>query len=232
MAHFDHHTSRELDPQLHTHSFIFNLAPRRDGTWGAIVSRDLHKAQKAAGAVYRNALAKELERCGHHLEQHAHGFRVAAIPPAVERAFSKRRRAIEAAAGAYGYRTPKGMEQAALRTRRAKGDARLDDLFKAWRAEAWEMGFDLHRAQRHADRTNRMPMETARRPNPPALKSQQMRDNQSALRPAPSALTTMRRTATQIGHQLGRALQALKQPSGMPGLRPKLRQRDRDRERE
>ncbi|MFZ0852672.1 MAG: relaxase domain-containing protein [Hyphomicrobiaceae bacterium] len=30
MATFDHHTSRELDPQLHTHVFIFNLAPRKD----------------------------------------------------------------------------------------------------------------------------------------------------------------------------------------------------------
>ena len=29
MATFDHHTSRELDPQLHTHVFIFNLAPRK-----------------------------------------------------------------------------------------------------------------------------------------------------------------------------------------------------------
>ena len=39
VAQFDHHTSRESDPQLHTHAFIFNLAPRRDGSWGAIVSR-------------------------------------------------------------------------------------------------------------------------------------------------------------------------------------------------
>jgi conjugative relaxase-like TrwC/TraI family protein len=28
MAQFDHHTSRDSDPQLHTHAFIFNLAPR------------------------------------------------------------------------------------------------------------------------------------------------------------------------------------------------------------
>lgn len=62
MAKFDHHASRELDPQLHTHVFVFNLAPRKDGTWGAIVSRELYKAQKAAGAVYRATLAAELER--------------------------------------------------------------------------------------------------------------------------------------------------------------------------
>ena len=60
MATFDHHTSRELDPQLHTHVFIFNLAPRKDGTWGAIVSRELDKAQRRAGVEYRAALAREL----------------------------------------------------------------------------------------------------------------------------------------------------------------------------
>src|SRR5215470_10023213 len=57
MASFDHHTSRELDPQLHKHVFIFNLAPRKDGTWGALLSRELYRAQKRAGATYRMALA-------------------------------------------------------------------------------------------------------------------------------------------------------------------------------
>src|SRR5450755_1124620 len=91
MAQFDHHTSRESDPQLHTHAFIFNLAPRRDGSWGAILSRELYKAQKQAGATYRRVLASELERQGVRLERQTNTFRVAAIPRDVERAFSKRR---------------------------------------------------------------------------------------------------------------------------------------------
>src|ERR1700681_2502561 len=95
MAQFDHHTSRESDPQLHTHCFVFNLAPRRDGSWGAIVSRELYKAQKTAGAIYRGELANALERQGHRLDHHRDSFRVATIPRAVERAFSKRRQAIE-----------------------------------------------------------------------------------------------------------------------------------------
>ena len=51
---------------------------------------------------------------------------IASIPRDIERAFSKRRQAIEAAAAAYGYRSPKGMEQAALRTRQAKRNVRRD----------------------------------------------------------------------------------------------------------
>jgi conjugative relaxase-like TrwC/TraI family protein len=81
MATFEHHTSRELDPQLHAHVFIFNLAPRRDGTWGAIVSRELYKAQKRAGAVYRSALAGELERAGYAVERASDNFRTMSSAP-------------------------------------------------------------------------------------------------------------------------------------------------------
>jgi hypothetical protein len=48
---------------------------------------------------------------------------VAAIPRRVERAFSKRRQAIDEAARVHGYNTPRGMELATLRTRRPKRDA-------------------------------------------------------------------------------------------------------------
>jgi conjugative relaxase-like TrwC/TraI family protein len=145
MAQFDHHTSRDSDPQLHTHCFIFNLAPRRDGSWGAIVSRELYRAQKAAGRVYRRELGTELERLSYRDK-----LRAAAIPHDVERAFSKRRQAIEEAARAHGYKTAKGMELATLRTRRAKRDMRLEELFKTWEAEAKTMGFELNRDRQHA----------------------------------------------------------------------------------
>jgi len=147
MAQFDHHTSRDSDPQLHTHTFIFNLAPRRDGSWGAIVSRELYKAQKQAGATYRQTLASELDRQGVRLERQKDTFRVVAIPRHVERAFSKRRQAIEEAAKVHGYNTPKGMELAALRTRRPKRNAKLGELVSHWQAEAKALGFELGRSR-------------------------------------------------------------------------------------
>jgi conjugative relaxase-like TrwC/TraI family protein len=79
MVQFDHHTSRESEPQLHTHNFIFNLAPRRVGSWGAILSRKLYKAQQQAGATYRQIPASELEKQGIRLERQKDTFRVAAI---------------------------------------------------------------------------------------------------------------------------------------------------------
>lgn len=216
MATFDHHTSRELDPQLHTHVFIFNLAPRKDGTWGAIVSRELYKAQKRAGAEYRAALVNELERAGYVVERSADSFRVAAIPRPVERAFSKRRQAIEAAAAVHGYRSPKGMELAALRTRQAKRDVPRDVLFDAWRAEARDLGFEINReAARATGRSSMRPLATSVIDRHTAA---------GAIRPPIVA-----RRDAQVAHAAGKmagALQTINQPAAMPGLAVSLRQRE------
>jgi conjugative relaxase-like TrwC/TraI family protein len=224
MAQFDHHTSRDSDPQLHTHAFIFNLAPRRDGSWGAILSRELYRAQKEAGATYRCALASELERQGIRVERQNDTFRVAAIPRDVERAFSKRREAIEEAARIHGYSTPKGMELATLRTRRPKRDARLGDLIKHWQAEAKALGFELGQSRQHSGRPG--PTRSAgwqNAPSPPRSASAP-----SAV--APATTNTEQHRAAQLGSRLGQAVRALDQPAGMSAVRIKVRYRERERE--
>jgi conjugative relaxase-like TrwC/TraI family protein len=230
MAQFDHHTSRESDPQLHTHSFIFNLAPRRDGSWGAIVSRELYKAQKQAGATYRQALAGELERQGIRLEREGNGLRVAAIPRNVEWAFSKRRQAIEEAARTHGYSTPKGMELAALRTRRPKRDAKLSELTKHWRDEAKALGFELgqsHRQFQNGALAGRSLSSASGDQfsvaSPIPASSSQMPVNTTAAGAAQGP-------AAQLGSLLGQAIQALDQPARMSGVRIKLRYQERERE--
>lgn len=226
MAQFDHHTSRDSDPQLHTHNFVFNLAPRRDGSWGGIVSRELYKAQKDAGALYRRALAGELERLGYRLDREKDGFRIAAIPREIERAFSKRRQAIEEAARAHGYKTAKGMELATLRTRSAKREARLGGLFKTWQAESKALGFELSRERQDARPVTSASLRSHVAPITGGL-------NASA-RSAPTSppAATVPQTAAQLGSQLGHALRSLDQPSGMAGVKVRLRQSDRERERE
>jgi conjugative relaxase-like TrwC/TraI family protein len=229
MAQFDHHTSRESDPQLHTHAFIFNLAPRRDGSWGAILSRELYKAQKAAGATYRHALASELERHGILLERQKDTSRVAAIPRDVERVFSKRRQAIEEAARIHGYSTPKGMELATLRTRRPKRDARLSDLIKHWHAEAKTLRFELGQSRQQLRATAR----SDRRAHPTPLAGRHNTPSPSASAPsavAAAATNADQQHAAQLGSRLGQAIRALDQPAGMSGVRIKLRYREREQE--
>lgn len=157
IARFHHQTSRDLDPQLHTHAFIFNAAPRHDRTWGTLVSRELYKAQKETGAVYRNQLANALEREGHVIDRQGNSFRMRAIPHHIERAFSKRRQAIEEAAKAHGYRTPKGMELAALRTRQAKRPRERAALFQEWSQEARALGFKLLDRQQQVEPSRSIP---------------------------------------------------------------------------
>lgn len=43
---FEHCTSRTQDPQLHTHCLVANVAPRANGSWGTIESRDLFSGKK------------------------------------------------------------------------------------------------------------------------------------------------------------------------------------------
>ncbi|MCB2114135.1 MAG: relaxase domain-containing protein [Parvularculaceae bacterium] len=261
MAQFDHHMSRALDPQLHTHVFIFNLAPRRDGSWGAIMSRPLYLAQKEAGRIYRDALARTLERLGWRLKKTADSFRVAAIPPHVERAFSKRRQEIERAAESFGYNTPEGMERAALRTRQAKKAAPLEQRFEAWRQEARAFDFELKpernrinctekmagniaaEGTRNAEKSPSYAASAARIRTPETARISTTNAGKIAARSAPSAPPAAKIHAPKPLHgvkiaalsSLARRLTAaLDGPARMSGVRVNLREkrRPRDRERE
>jgi conjugative relaxase-like TrwC/TraI family protein len=64
VATFNHCTSREQDPQLHTHAVICNVAPREDDSWGSVESRKIYQWQKAAGALYRAELAEQMKQLG------------------------------------------------------------------------------------------------------------------------------------------------------------------------
>jgi hypothetical protein len=215
-----------MSVQYGTHSFIFNLAPRRDGSWGAIVSRGLYRAQKQAGATYRHVLASQLERQGIRLERQNDTFRVATIPRDVERAFSKRRQAIEEAARVHGYSTPKGMELATLRTRRPKRDAKLGNLIKHWQAEARALGFELGQSRQHVQTMVASSSRSAGWQNA----SSPLRTAPAPSAAAAAATITEQQRAAQLGSRLGQAIRALDQPAGMSGVRIKVRYRERERE--
>ena len=107
VAMFQHGTSRENDPQLHTHCVIFNAArTHEDGKWRAMHQYPVYSWAKAAGAVYRNALAWNLrERLGVTMEQYgpdAAFTRIEGMPEDLLVFWSKRRKTIVAKAGELG----------------------------------------------------------------------------------------------------------------------------------
>lgn len=148
-AAFTHTTSRALDPQLHTHVVIANLARGRDGRWSALDSRTLHREAITASALYHHSLRAELtERLGVRWTGIEHGVaEIRGIPLTVRREFSTRRRQIEAALAdappAQGrFRTPAQAAQAAcLTTRPAKTHAAADELREQWGRRATATGF-------------------------------------------------------------------------------------------
>lgn len=68
IAKFQHDTSRELDPQLHTHSFILNMTQKENGDWRALHNDELFKNKMLFGQMYRNQLAANLKELGYETE--------------------------------------------------------------------------------------------------------------------------------------------------------------------
>jgi conjugative relaxase-like TrwC/TraI family protein len=103
-ATFVHRTSREGDPQLHTHCVIPNLVQRHDGAWVALDATALYRWAKAAGSVYQEQLRRRLsEQLGVAWGPDRNGCReMTGLTDQQLRAFSKRTVAIDAHLAANG----------------------------------------------------------------------------------------------------------------------------------
>ena len=153
-ATFQHGTSRDNDPQLHTHCVIFNAArTHRDGRCRALHQHPAYSWMKAAGAVYRNALAWSLrERLGIPMEQYGRDgrsvaslgdlrfTRIAGMPGDLTGHWSKRRSAIIDAAREMGFTVQGNAPRAAAAnkiTRAGKSPDNDPEIRHArWRGEA------------------------------------------------------------------------------------------------
>jgi conjugative relaxase-like TrwC/TraI family protein len=69
VAAYRHDTSRELDPQLHTHAVAANLTyDGLEGRWKALQASGLYERRAYLTEVYRNALANEVRNLGYEIE--------------------------------------------------------------------------------------------------------------------------------------------------------------------
>lgn len=69
----NHFSNRNLEPQLHTHTLLYNIARGEDGQLCCVETNEIFRYQKALGALYRTALAENLESLGYGIE-HTLGF--------------------------------------------------------------------------------------------------------------------------------------------------------------
>ena len=147
-ATFRHDTSRNLDPQLHTHAVIANMVQGEDGKWRSMANEKLYESKMLIGAIYRSELARGLSRLGYGIEKtHADGrFEIAGVSREVVEAFSTRRAEIEAGMAERGFGhpsdNPRLAERAALVSRATKRDIDRDELGAVWQRQAADLGFD------------------------------------------------------------------------------------------
>ena len=131
-ATFQHQSSRENEPQLHTHCIVFNAALADDGKWRSLHARPLYEWYKTAGSTYRLALAYNItRRLGLAVERHGRDgefFRIRGVPEDLQDHWSSRRKQIVRAAKAQGFSTsdnPAGAQRINKATRASK-DHSLD----------------------------------------------------------------------------------------------------------
>jgi conjugative relaxase-like TrwC/TraI family protein len=146
---FDHRTSREGDPLLHTHLVIANRIQGPDGRWTALDGRDLYRHRLAADAIYRASYQRQLTRTlgVEWTAADAHGNReLQGVPEELLRAFSKRTDQIdlevERREASGRERTPRLVKWAVHATRKPKEYEAPVTLYGRWRAEAAERGHD------------------------------------------------------------------------------------------
>jgi conjugative relaxase-like TrwC/TraI family protein len=158
---FDHRTSREGDPLLHTHLVIANRVQGPDGRWTALDGRDLYRHRLAADAIYRATYQRVLVRTlgVEWTAADTHGNReLQGVPKELVRLFSKRTdqidQAVQELAADGRERTPRLVKWAVHATRKPKAHETPDTLYGRWRTEAAERGVDADALVRQVtDRT-------------------------------------------------------------------------------
>ena len=176
-ATFRHDTSRNLDPQLHTHCVIANMVQGSEGKWRTMVDDGLFRGKMTIGAIYRAELAEGLRDLGYRVEKtHPDGrFEIAGVPRDVIEAFSTRRAEIEAAMAERGLGTPAEnphlAARATLMTRARKRDMDKVALRETWKLQAAALGFsaDAVRANARQAARDRSPSGLAAHPGDAAM---------------------------------------------------------------
>ncbi|EAM8425625.1 conjugative relaxase, partial [Salmonella enterica] len=157
MALFNHDTSRDQEPQLHTHAVVANVT-LHDGEWKTLSSDKVGKTgfienvyanQIAFGKIYRAVLKEKVEALGYETEVVGkHGMWE--MPGVPVEAFSGRSQAIRDAVGENA--SLKSRDVAALDTRKSKQKVDPQVRMAEWMQTLKGTGFDISAYREAADR--------------------------------------------------------------------------------
>jgi conjugative relaxase-like TrwC/TraI family protein len=139
---YTHRSSRNGDPQLHTHVLIANATQGPDGKWTRLYHPAIYEHAKTASYIYEAHLRHELTRTlGVEWQPVRKGIaEIKGFADEWLKAFSTRRAEILEAAGEGA--SARARQIATLATRKTKEGLELGNLRERWQAKAEEIGLD------------------------------------------------------------------------------------------
>ncbi|BBP45115.1 hypothetical protein THMIRHAS_04880 [Thiosulfatimonas sediminis] len=145
-ATFQHQTSRNLDPQLHTHAVVMNITQGQNGDWRSVSSESLYRMQRELDQVYKTELEARLNALGYRTEKTEQGFELKSVPESARQAFSTRSSQVEAELAKHNLTrqdsTAEQRQTATLKTRQAKPtEQNREILQRGWRQQAKDIGW-------------------------------------------------------------------------------------------
>ncbi|ESA37891.1 exonuclease v subunit alpha [Leptolyngbya sp. Heron Island J] len=150
---FRHETSREQDPQLHSHCVLINATQLDNSQWRSLSNEAIVAHQKLLGEIYQNELAYQLRHHGYDITPTATGqFELTGYGPELLNTFSTRTQQIETylekweqklteTGGAPLHRSQQ--KQATLDTRRRKTTVPRSLLLTGWAETIQAQGLNL-----------------------------------------------------------------------------------------
>ena len=153
-----HCTSREDDPQVHTHLLVPNMSLDDEGKLRAMASTMIQKNgvingmaervyhdQIYYGAHYHSAYAELLQKEGIEVESVGNcQFELKGFDKELKEGFSKRRTMITEAAKELGISSYAGMDAVTLASRKNKNVKSMDELSSKWKEEAKSFSPDFN----------------------------------------------------------------------------------------
>ncbi len=149
IAKFTHDVSRSLDPAIHCHCVVMNIAQRSDGLWRSISNEEIFRNKMLIGQVFRNELAANLKELGYSIRFDDKGlFEILGIDQRVLDHFSQRSVQINEKekefykSGAYPYANQQKLREiATLSSRDAKKDVDLAEIQETWNRRLTSLGY-------------------------------------------------------------------------------------------
>ena len=136
----DHLTSRENEPNLHTHNIVYGVAEGEDGKWGTFDAKELYRLRYAADMIYQARCAEGMKELGYCIEQKetfkkgekVKSWSIQGLPDELVKAWSSRREDILE----YQKEFQVDAQTATMATRKKKEEPSLEELDKMWRETA------------------------------------------------------------------------------------------------